>query len=116
MHNHFYSDRIIYTKGVTVFKTDDEIPVLMPEQDWFRVDVITCAAPYIAKRKYTNRTALKCLFKSRIKNIFEVAIENGITTLILGAFGCGAFKNPPELVAAAFYETIHENRYAEQFD
>lgn len=116
LHNHFYSDRIIYTKGVTVFKTDDEIPVLMPEQDWFQVDVITCAAPYIAKRKYTNRTALKSLFKSRIKNIFEVAIENGITTLILGAFGCGAFKNPPELVASAFYETINENRYAEQFD
>lgn len=116
LHNHFYSDRIIYTKGVTVFKTDDEIPVLLPGQEWFQVDVITCAAPYIAKRKYTNRTALKCLFKSRIKNIFEVAIENGVTTLILGAFGCGAFKNPPELVAAAFYETINENRYAEQFD
>ena len=116
LHNHFYSDRIIYTKGVTVFKTDDEIPRLMPEHDWFQVDVITCAAPYIAKRKYTNRTVLKNLFKSRIKNIFEVALENGITTLILGAFGCGAFKNPPELVASAFYETINENRYAEQFD
>ena len=116
LQNQFFSERIIYTKGVTVFKTDDEVPVMMPEQDWFRVDVITCAAPYIAKRKYTNSTALKSLFKSRIKNIFEVAIENGITTLILGAFGCGAFKNPPELVSAAFYETIFENQYTEYFD
>ena len=116
LQNSFYSDRLIYTKEITVFKTDDEIPVLMPEQDWFQVDVITCAAPYIAERKYTNRTALKCLFKSRIKNIFEVAIENGITTLILGAFGCGAFKNPPEVVASAFHEVITENQYEEQFD
>ncbi len=116
LHNHFYSDRIIYTKGVTVFKTDDEIPVLLPEQDRFQVDVITCAAPYIAGEKYTNKTVLKSIFKSRIKNIFEVAAENGITTLILGAFGCGAFKNPPELVASAFQEVIAENKYEKQFD
>ncbi len=116
LQNSFYSDRLIYSKGVTVFKTDDEIPALMPEQDWFQVDVITCAAPYIAERKYTNRTALKCLFKSRIKNIFEAAIDNGISTLILGAFGCGAFKNPPGVVASAFHEVITENKYKEQFD
>ncbi len=115
LHNHFYSDRLIYTQGVTVFKNDEDIPQLMPEQEWFQVDVITCAAPYLAKRKYIDKAALKALLKGRIKNIFEVAIENGITVLILGAFGCGAFKNPPDVVAAAFHEVIEENRYTEQF-
>ncbi len=28
--------------------------------------------------------------------------------LILGAFGCGAFKNPPEVVAEAAYEIVKE--------
>lgn len=115
LHNHFYSDRLIYTEGVTVFKNDDIVPVLMPEHEWFRVDVITCAAPYIAKRRYTNMAALKALFKGRIKNIFEAAIDHDIEVLILGAFGCGAFKNPPEVVAKAFKEVIEENQYGTQF-
>lgn len=109
--NSFFSDRLIYTKDVTVFKDDCAVPRLMPNADWFKVDVITCAAPYIAKRKYTNPTALKELFKSRIKNIFEAAIDNGVEVIILGAFGCGAFKNPPEIVAKAFHEVIKENIY-----
>lgn len=115
LHNHFYSDRLIYTEGITVFKDDAYVPVLMPEQDWFQVDVITCGAPYIAKRRYTNMTALKALFKERIKNIFEVAVEHEIDVLILGAFGCGAFKNPPEIVSKAFKEVIDENQYEHQF-
>lgn len=115
LHNHFYSNRLIYTKGVTVFKDDSDIPNMLDEKDWFQVDVITCAAPYIAKRRYTNMTALKALFKGRIKNIFEVAAEHEIEVLILGAFGCGAFKNPPDIVAKAFREVIEENNYKGQF-
>lgn len=115
LHNRFYSDRIIYSKGITVFKDDSDIPQMMPESEWFNLDVITCAAPYIAERKYTNKTALKELFKGRIKNIFETAIENDVEVLILGAFGCGAFKNPPEVAAKAFYEVIDENKYSGLF-
>ncbi len=111
----FFSDRLIYTKNVTVFKTDDTIPQMMLENEWFSVDVITCAAPYIAKRKHTNIEALKQLFKSRIKNIFESAIDNDVDVLILGAFGCGAFKNPPGLVAESFFEVIEENQYRKKF-
>lgn len=106
--NNFFSDRVIYTDNVTVFKTDDTVPFLMPENEWFNVSVLTCAAPYIAKRKYTNKAALYELFKRRIRNIFEVALENHIQILVLGAFGCGAFKNPPEIVASAFNEVIKE--------
>ena len=114
--NHFFSDRLIYTKDVTVFKSDDPIPQLLPEEEWFTVDVITCAAPYIAKRKHTNSLALKNLFISRIKNIFEVAIENQVDFLILGAFGCGAFKNPPEVVASAFESVIFSETYRCAFE
>lgn len=113
--NDFFSDRLIYTKNVTVFKDDSPIPKVMPENEWFNVDIITCAAPYIAKRNYTNLTALKLLFKSRIKNILEAAIDNDVDVIILGAFGCGAFKNPPELVAKAFNEVLNENEYCKYF-
>ena len=39
---------------------------------------------------------------ARADNIFKSAIDNNVETLILGAFGCGAFRNPPELVAEVY--------------
>ena len=115
LKNTFYSDRLIYTKDITVFKDDNDIPQILPEHMWFTVDVITCAAPYIAKRKYTNSTALLLLFKSRIRNIFEAARDNKADVIILGAFGCGAFKNPPLIVAEAFRQVICEQDYFKCF-
>ena len=108
--DYFFSDKIIYSDKVTVFKDDSVVPVMMPEEDWFNVSVITCAAPYMAKCSNIDYGNLKEVFKKRIKNIFEVAFDNHVDILILGAFGCGAFKNPPRLVAEAFEEVIREYR------
>ena len=111
----FYTDRLIYTKNVTVFKDDSLVPQMLPENEWFEVDVITCASPYLAKRKHTNGAALFDLLKARVKNIFEAARDNHADYLILGAFGCGAFKNPPLIVAEAFRHTIEEENYLNDF-
>lgn len=122
----FYSDRVIYTKDVTVFK-DDELD-MMDKEKWFHVDVLTCAAPFTAKIGYVkdtfsgsekfklSRTALMRIFESRIKNIINAAMDNGADILILGAFGCGAFRNPPNIVARAFKNVIQTNHYEECFD
>jgi len=119
------TDRIIYSKDITVIREDIGFCVNMPNcksvqaysNDRYRIDVITCAAPYF----YNNTIAisekrLKDLFKKRIKNIFEVAIENDVQVLILGAFGCGAFHNPPMLVATSFSDVLCESRYAHAFE
>ncbi len=111
MNSHFYSDRLIYTKDVTVFKDDSQVAKIMPKDEWFTVDVITCAAPYLGRKKYTNVAVLLQLFKHRIKNIMEAARENKADVIILGAFGCGAFKNPPLVVAEAFRQVICEENY-----
>lgn len=115
LKSRFYSDCLIYTKDVSVFKDDSIVPQMMPEAEWFAVDVITCAAPYLAKRRYTNTAALLALLKKRVKNIFEAARDNSVDCLILGAFGCGAFKNPPLVVAEAFLQTIEEQHYMRDF-
>lgn len=106
--NNFFSDRVVYTDNVTVFKTDDTVPVLMPKSEWFNVSVFTCAAPYLSEGTNVDSVVLKNIFIKRIRNIFEVALDNHIQILILGAFGCGAFKNPPEIVASAFNDVIKE--------
>ena len=57
---------------------------------------------------------LEKLLTSRIQRIFEVAVANGNEVMILGAFGCGAFRNPPEIVAKVF-KSVMQN-YTKYFD
>ena len=110
---------IIYTPGVTVFKTDTSNPKLLDEKDWYDVDVITCAAPNLRERpsnrfnqnngdhavKVSDRELLE-IHKKRLTRILDVAALNNAEVVILGAFGCGAFQNKPEVVARAAKEVI----------
>ena len=116
---------IIYTPDVTVFKTDTNTPRLMDEKDWYDVDVITCAAPNLRERpsnrfnqgngdravKVSDRELLE-IHKKRLIRILDVAVLNGDEVVILGAFGCGAFQNKPEVVARAAKEVIADYLYA----
>ena len=125
--NPLYNDDCIFTPDVKVFKSDINFPELLPETEWWDVDVITCAAPNL-RRIPSNRMnpnagsrkadityeELRALHTTRIQRIFEVAIANGAEVLILGAFGCGAFCNPPELVAEVFAKFTE--KYRENFD
>lgn len=114
-----HNDDIIFTPGVTVFKTDTAIPELMAEKDWYTVDVITCAAPNLRERPSNNyntgdgrkRALLKDsellkLHEKRLKRILDVAVLHNEDAIILGAFGCGAFANNPEVVARAAKNVI----------
>ena len=114
--NPMYSDKLIYTKGVMVFKDDNEVPQLMAESEWFNVDVITCAAPNISHMENVNENELSSVFQSRIRSILNAAIKNDADVIILGAFGCGAFKNPPQLVADAFKKVLVEEDYKSYFE
>ena len=107
------TDAVIWSPGVTVFKTDDPVPVEMDRSDWFQVDVLTCAAPYYDKNKKHPVTMEKLwdVFYHRICNILEVAIANDTDILVLGAFGCGAFNNPPDLVADVCRELLIDKGY-----
>ncbi len=50
-----------------------------------------------------------------IRNILEVAASNDADILILGAFGCGTFNNPPELVAEVFRRLLEDKGYGRFF-
>lgn len=124
-HNPIHNDDIIYTPEVTVFKTDTAKPVLMKEEDWYEVDVITCAAPNLRANpsnsynngdgkvmaKVTDRELL-AIHERRLRRILDVAVAERIEVIILGAFGCGAFSNNPEVVALAAKNVIKEYRKA----
>ncbi len=44
--------------------------------------------------------------EQKIDALFKVAIKNKHDSLILGALGCGVFKNPPEVVAELFRQAV----------
>ena len=44
--------------------------------------------------------------RSRIKKILDIAAREGNEVVILGAWGCGAFKNPVDIVAGTFAELL----------
>jgi uncharacterized protein (TIGR02452 family) len=52
--------------------------------------------------------------KIRMRTIFSIALENKHDSIVLSAFGCGAFKNPPEAISFLFHEII-ENEFKNCF-
>lgn len=124
-HDPIHNDDIIYTPDVTVFKTDTARPELMQEDDWYDVDVITCAAPNLRLNpgnifnKGDGRQQVRIedkellgIHEKRLRRILDVAVMEGRDTIILGAFGCGAFENDPEVVALANRNVIKDYLHA----
>ena len=109
------SDTCIYSPDVVVCRDDSDLLCdrLSPEE-FVKVDVITCAAPHVFRNVTVAPDDLLAMHIKRAKNILRVAAYNGADILITGAFGCGAFHNPPEVVAGAWHEAMKE--YGEKFD
>lgn len=117
------TDRVLYSPAVMIMK--DYVgyqPFWGMATEEYRempyfIDVLTCSAPFFSGLGYILPDGdLEYLLKRRIRNIFEVAIENDVETFIIGAFGCGDFHNPVSIVARAFKGVLSEKRYARAFD
>ena len=102
---------LIYTPGVKVFKTDTSHPQMMPNEQWYNVNVITCAAPDLRTTSISDQQ-LEEIHQIRAKRIIETAIKFNNEVLILGAFGCGAFHNNPAVVANVYKNILQKYIYA----
>ena len=124
-HDPIHNDDVIYTPEIVVFKTDERTPRLMDEKDWYKVNVVTCAAPNLRVRPSNpynsgdgDKTVvmkddeLLALHEKRFRRILDIAVLEGNDTVILGAFGCGAFENDPKIVAMASKNVIKEYLHA----
>ena len=113
-HDPLHNDDVIYTPGVVVFKSDTAYPRTLVESEWKTLDVVTCAAPNLRERPSNRMNSgdgdkrveisardLQALHERRLRRILDVAAANGTEAIVLGAFGCGAFRNDPKVVAAA---------------
>ena len=124
--NPLHTDACIYSPDITICKTDEAIPQRLPEDKFVSVDVITCAAPNLrekpsnlynpdsGKAVHISSDDLYKLHLKRAKHILHVAALHDVDILILGAFGCGAFQNDPNVVAKAYHDALIE--YGSYFD
>jgi uncharacterized protein (TIGR02452 family) len=53
--------------------------------------------------------------KRKMRTIARIAGRYDHDALVLGAFGCGAFRNPPDYIAAFFREVFEEEEFAGRF-
>lgn len=105
------NDDLIYTPDVVVFKTDERTepiyPKMMEPNEWYKVDVITSAAPELFRAiRSIPYEEYEEIITSRIKKILDVAAKEKVEVLILGRWGCGAFMNDPKVVSRAFYSLL----------
>ncbi len=64
-----------------------------------------------------NRIArsLVPVVKNKIRTILRIGLKYGHDAIVLGAFGCGAFKNPPQHMAELFKETLAEDEFRNKY-
>lgn len=53
--------------------------------------------------------------KNKIRTIFRMGLVHGHDSLVLGALGCGAFRNPPRHVARLFHEVMDEPEFKNKY-
>lgn len=49
--------------------------------------------------------------KNKMRTILRIGLIHGHDAIVLGAFGCGAFRNPPRHIAQLFKEVINETEF-----
>jgi uncharacterized protein (TIGR02452 family) len=102
-----YTDRVIYCPDVPVFRDRDGTLLEEP----YGLSFLVAAAPNLGAI-LTNQPHLAgtvpAVLQRRAERVLRVARAHGHRQIVLGAWGCGVFRNPPEVVAEAFRHALTE--------
>ncbi|QIQ01372.1 TIGR02452 family protein [Streptomyces liangshanensis] len=112
----FYTDRVIHSPGVPVFRDDRGRFLAAP----YQVGFLTSAAPnagVIARTAPAEVPRIPAALAARAERVLETAVAHDYRRLVLGAWGCGVFRNDPAQVAEAFRASLTgAGRFAGHFD
>ena len=61
-----------------------------------------------------NEAGLSVMLE-KIRTIFRIGLDNGHDSLVLGAFGCGAYRLRPDLVAPLFQQVMQEPEFCNKY-
>jgi uncharacterized protein (TIGR02452 family) len=100
-----YTDHLIVSPRVPVFRDDADA---LLETPW-RLTILTAPAPNagaVAQNDPAEAPLIAPTFRRRIGQVLAAAVAFDQTALVLGAWGCGVFRNDPALVASLFAEHL----------
>lgn len=109
-----YTDHAIYSPNV-VFIRDEQFRLL---DDTVVASVLTLPAVKYGQvlLKGEDQATAKRVMKDRMRLALSIFADQGNKRLILGAYGCGVFRNDPAEVAVWWKELLEEEGYSRLFD
>jgi uncharacterized protein (TIGR02452 family) len=102
-----YTSWMIHSPRVPVFR--DDAGVLL-ETSWLCSFLTAPAvnAGVVLERSPERLGAVKAAMAERVEKVLSIAALLGHRELVLGAWGCGVFKNDPEVIAGLFAKGLSD--------
>lgn len=111
-----YTNHMIYSPRVPVFRTDDDALLQEP----YFVSILTSPAVNagaVRKNEPSSVSLIQQTMQTRIRSVLTVARKHGHDAIVLGAWGCGVFGNDPYNIATWFADALFEDsRFAGLFN
>lgn len=118
------SGEFIYSTDVIFIKDFHYKPI-----PWITADVVSVPAINLNAKSYYDPIQedwVNCiqdkpkgyeeLTKSKIRAMLKAAHNHNVKVMVLGAWGCGVFKNSPQDIALMFKEVLVDEKYMMMFD
>jgi uncharacterized protein (TIGR02452 family) len=109
----------VYSGGVTVFRASENSGYALLKEP-YRLSFVS--VPALRKPELEKKGGVYCIAGSfvetareKIRTILRIAAIHNHESLVLSAFGCGAFANPPGHVALLFKEVFDEDEFKNRF-
>ncbi|PIF43848.1 uncharacterized protein (TIGR02452 family) [Chryseobacterium sp. 52] len=113
MKSCFYTDTMIYSPKVPVFRKDKG--ELLPKPVLCNFITSPAVNAGVVKRQEPERVGeIYDAMDTRMEKMFALALNQGNETLILGAWGCGVFRNDPKELVELFKKHLH-GKYKNKF-
>jgi len=104
-HDPLYTDYVIYSPAVPVFRADDGALLETP----YTVGMITSPAVNAGALPPERHIEIGPAMWQRILKVLAAGIVHGHDSIVLGAWGCGAFGNDGSQIAQLFRQALGEN-------
>lgn len=115
-HTYLYSDYMIYSPDVVVFR--DDAGELLAEP--YKLSMITSPATNVGaihNNKPEEMEHVEATMLQRMDKMFALFVAHDIKHLLLGAWGCGVFRNDPKDIARWFAHYLtNGGKYAKCFE
>ena len=103
--NPLYTNYAIYSPDVPVFRSYDGSLLDEP----YTVGIITCPAVNAYKVDFKRKNEIGPAMWLRILKVLSIGVEHAHDSIVLGAWGCGAFGNNGREIAGLFYRALERN-------